>query len=106
MPVQVKLATRRDQPVDYQQLQYFFPPNRFAPFTEAFLPERVQPQLSPELTRQPAASKYTRASQLHLSEPHLNPIADTCWNRVIVGKQAHRRVLSVILVENRQALAP
>src|SRR5689334_21563829 len=106
MPVQVKLATWRDQPVDDQQLQYFFPPNRFPPFSETFLPERVQPQPSPQLTRQPAVPKYTRASQLHLSQPHLNPIADTCWNRVIVGKQAHRRVLSLILVENCQAPTP
>src|ERR1041385_1296891 len=106
MPAQVKLATRRGQPVDDQQLQYFFPPNRCAPFSETLLPERLQPQFSPQLTRQPAVPKYTRASQLHFSQPHLNPIADTGWNRVIVGKQAHRRVLSLILVENCQTLAP
>ena len=38
----VEFTARCDQPVDDQQLQYFFPTNRFASFREPFLPEPVQ----------------------------------------------------------------
>src|SRR5213593_4878509 len=60
MPVEMKLTAGRDQPVDHQQLQYFFPPDRFASFRETFLPELIQPQLAPQLTGQPTVSKYAR----------------------------------------------
>src|SRR5881409_953410 len=106
MPVEMKLTAGRDQPVDHQQLQYFFPPDRFASFRETFLPELIQPQLAPQLTGQPTVSKYARSPQFHFRKPYLNPIAHTRWNGMIVGKQAHRRVFRPVLIENRQALPP
>ena len=106
MPVQMKLAARRDQPIDDEQLQYFFPSDRFASFRETFLPEPVQSQLPPQLTGQPTVSKYTRPPQFQFPQPHLNPVAHPGRNGVIVGKQAHRRVLRPVLVEYRQALSP
>ncbi len=106
MPVHVELTTRRDQPIDNEQLQYFFPTDRFASFGETFLPEPVQSQLPPQLTCQPTVPEYARPSQLQFAESHLNPIAYTCGNAMVVGKQAHRGVLLPVFVEYGQALSP
>src|SRR5207237_6528146 len=98
MPVQIKLTARCDQPIHDEQLQYFFPTDRFASFGETFLPKLVQSQLPPQLTGQPTVPEYARPSQLQFPEPHLNPIAHTCANGVIVRKSAHRGVLLLVFV--------
>src|SRR5207244_6014107 len=80
--------------------------DRFASPGETFFPKLTQSQLPPQLTSQPTASKYARPSQFQFPEPHLNPIAHTCGNGVVVRKQAHRGVLLPVFVEYRQALSP
>src|SRR5437870_7048489 len=104
MPVQINLTARCNQPIHDEQLQYFFPTDRFASLDKTFLPKLIQSQLPPQLTSQPTASKYARPSQFQFPEPHLNPIAHTCGNGVVVRKQAHRGVLLLVFVEYGQAL--
>ncbi len=86
LPVDAKLAARRDPPVHHQQPQHFLPRHLFAARRQALLPKVLQAQSPPQLARQPAVAERARPSQFQPAQLHLEATDRALRNLTIVGK--------------------
>jgi len=102
----MELARWGDQTIDDQQLEHLFPTYHYPPIGYLPLPKRVQLQLAPQLTAQPAASKQTGSMQLHLPELDLNRVEVTGGDFTVFREQAENAGSVPVFVKNLNRLAP
>lgn len=81
LAMQPPFAARIDQLIDHQRLQHVSPTGSFARIGQSLGPERVQLQLLPQPTTDPARSPLARTSQAEVLQADLHPVlGGMVWN--------------------------
>ena len=106
LPVQAKLTAGIEQAIHHQQPQHLLPTHRLARFRQALLPKLIQPELLPQLARQPAIAEGPRPPQFQPAQLHLDAVQRIGGNFPVIREQAHGGVALFVFVEDLQRLAP
>ena len=97
--MQPPLAAGIDQAVGDQRLQHVQPPCPFPRYRQPRRPEVIQPQLIPQMARQPASAPLPRPVQPQTAQPDMHHIAVQRRCRPILGEQRDLSGLLAALVE-------
>src|SRR5665647_2884541 len=98
LPMQTPFTARRKQPVTRQPRQHLIPAGALATGRQESRPKLVQPQLLPQVQRQPASPPLSRAPQLQLPQsqpdnllsPHRGPHRNGFWKQSRRGRRPVR----------------
>ena len=106
LPMQAPLAAGVDQPVADQGLEHVQPARALARGRQARRPVLIEPELLPELQRQPARTPLAGPMQGELRESDLDRGPAQRRHRAVIGKQRQRLGRVAALVQNIDRAAP
>jgi hypothetical protein len=106
MPIEPPLAAGIQQPIGHQDLQHPIPARALAAGRQAGRPKLIQPQLFPQLARQPASAPLPGPVQREFAEPNPHDIRVGHRADAVLGKQRHRARARLAFLENLDGLAP
>jgi hypothetical protein len=106
LTVQPPLAARVEEPVGAERRQDQVPAGAFAAGGQARGPEGVQPQLGPEVARQPAGAPLAWPPDSQILQPDLHDRVVGEGGPPVLGEQGDRAGLRRAVLEHLDGLAP
>jgi hypothetical protein len=104
--VQPPFAAGREEPVDHEDAENFFPIGVFAADGQTRPEKIVELQRAPELVGEPARAPLAGMCEAELVEPHLHGRGAVGGRRAVGGKERELARLAAGLVEDREAALP